>query len=133
MWGFPMIIFFGSAKHAERLGEVCRTYCFDCQKNTPWVVGKLTERMSLFDIPMFPFKRDYFIFCDKCGDDFSLSRKDYKQIDFQMKLHGEICFSEIKSQLFGRIKEKTEIQLHRIEANRASEQAMPAIDKSQTQ
>ena len=66
-----------SDKYAKRLGEVCQTYCADCLEETVWEAGKVSDWIKVFDIPLVPIKQQYFICCSQCGDDFSLTRKEF--------------------------------------------------------
>ena len=129
-----MIVIFGWEKHAERLGEVCQAYCYDCQKKVPWEVGQMTGWVSFFDVPILPFKREYFMFCGVCGDDFALTRSDYKQVDTIMQSTGALDNSELKQQLFHTIEQKqlddkNEIQLRWIKANRASQEHLKELER----
>jgi|GEM_PF-3314865 len=127
-----MIILFGWNKNAERLGEVCTAYCYDCQKEVPWEVGRVTEWVSFFAVPTIPFKREHFIFCGKCGDDFELSKKEFKNVHSIMCHSDAIDHTSVKDALFKTIEqkqlaEKSEIQMRWIKANLAREEHLKTL------
>lgn len=94
---------FGSRKHAEKLGEVCKSYCHDCAEQVAWEVGKVTEWVTFFNHRAIPYKNEYFISCEACGDDFDLSKKDFQQIDATMGRQNSINDTPLKELLFQRI------------------------------
>jgi len=97
---------FNFEKFAENLGEACRCYCYQCQKKTPWNYGKLTEWAKLFKLKTFPLKKEFFIYCEPCGDDFSLESIEFKKIDSIVKSLGSIEDTHVKSDVFEKIHEK---------------------------
>lgn len=94
---------FNFEKFAENLGEVCSCYCYQCQKKTSWHYGKLTEWAKLFSLRTIPFRKEFFIFCEPCGDDFELGDHDFKKIESIVKSLGSIDDTHIKSDLFKKI------------------------------
>ena len=76
-----MIIIFGWEKQAEAIRTAFDNYCFNCQRTTEWVHGVESEWVTFFDIKTFRFKKDNFVVCSGCDDDFDLDKRATKKLD----------------------------------------------------
>lgn len=95
----------GWKTHAQKLGEVCKSYCYDCTQQASWEVAKVTGWITFFNYRAIPLKHEYFIACEACGEDFDLTRRDFKQIKITLRKESSINNSKIKETLFKRIEE----------------------------
>ncbi|MCW8878467.1 MAG: hypothetical protein OQJ89_01860 [Kangiellaceae bacterium] len=94
---------FNFEKFAENLGKVCQCYCYQCSQKTTWKFGKLTEWARLFSFKTIPFRKEYFVFCEPCGDDHELDSYEFKRIESIVKSLGSIDDTNVKEELFNRI------------------------------
>ncbi|WP_196138770.1 hypothetical protein [Aliikangiella sp. G2MR2-5] len=97
---------FNFEKFAQNLGNVCHSYCYQCQCKTTWKFGKLTEWARLFRIKTLPLKKEYFIFCEPCGDDHELDTMEFKKVEKIVKSLGSIDDTHLKESIFKRIHQK---------------------------
>ncbi len=94
---------FNFEKFAENLGEACRCYCYQCRTKTSWHFGKLTQWAKLFRLKTIPFRKEFFIFCEHCGDDFVLESFEFKKVEKIVKSLGSIDDTHVKQSLFKKI------------------------------
>ncbi|WP_168204062.1 hypothetical protein [Aliikangiella coralliicola] len=96
----------GLERDAENMGKVCSSYCHQCKQRTIWEFGRLTQWIKLLSLKAISFKKEYFIFCEKCGDDFELRKSEFKQLEKLINSNQSVSHSQVKNGLFKRIYSK---------------------------
>ena len=129
-----MWIVFGWEKEEVALGEVAAAYCYDCRRNSAWLVSRESEWVTLSAIRVLRFVRKYHLHCTGCSAVFPLTLSEFRTIDRHMRQHESINGTEIHVSLAKRIETeqlagKTPLQLKFIrESMEAQEQYKSAIE-----
>jgi hypothetical protein len=128
-----MWIVFGWEKEQQPLGVVATAYCYDCRRNSEWLVSKESEWVTLSAIRVFRFVLKHRLHCIGCTAVFPLQPAEFRQIDRHMRGHDTIDGTAIHRSLVRRIETeqlagKTPLQLKFIrESMAAQEQYQAAI------
>jgi len=74
-----MLFIFGAGyqTHTNRAYLKAR-YCFHCNNSARWILSKTTTLISLFFIPVIPYKNEYAEYCPVCKQGKKLSRSEYE-------------------------------------------------------
>jgi len=111
-----MWIIFGWEKIETPIGEVGAMHCFDCQRESRWMVWNESEWVTFSAIKVFRFIHKHELQCSGCSTVLPLLASDFKQIDRHMKERGSIERTPIHAALAARIEqqqlaEKTPLQM----------------------
>lgn len=117
-----MWIIFGWQKIETPLGEVGAARCFDCQRDSQWLVWNVSEWVTFSALKVFRFIHKHELQCAGCSTTLSLRAAEFKQIDRHMRSLGSIEGTPIHSALTARIENqqlshKTPQQLKYIKAS----------------
>jgi hypothetical protein len=109
-------IIFGWEKIETPLGEVGAVRCFDCQRDSQWMVWNASEWVTFSAIKVFRFIHKHELQCNGCSTTLELHASEFKQIDHYMRRQGSIEGSPIHAALAARIEQqqlalKTPLQL----------------------
>jgi endogenous inhibitor of DNA gyrase (YacG/DUF329 family) len=74
-----MIIVAGAAPRVEKHPLKTEKHCFHCNNTSRWVLQKTRHFITLFFLPVAPYKTDYLMYCPICGNTVKLSKEDYEQ------------------------------------------------------
>lgn len=72
---FFFIIGFGK-RTKSLLGPGGTHYCRSCGRTVQWQVYKVTKWVTLFFIPVIPYRTEYYLACTDCGEWMPISRRD---------------------------------------------------------
>jgi hypothetical protein len=61
-----MIFILGSDPKLKTIGPTEEHTCPQCGATSFWIMVSITQWVSLFFLPFFPVKREYFELCPKC-------------------------------------------------------------------
>lgn len=129
-----MWIVFGWDKEQQLLGEVATAYCYDCRRDTEWLVSRESEWVTLSAIRVFRFICKHRLHCGGCSAVFALTTSEFNQIDRHMQGRDSINGTDLHASLAKRIEteqlaNKTPLQLKFIrESMEAQKQYQSAID-----
>lgn len=117
-----MWIIFGWQKIETPLGEIGATRCFDCQRDSQWLVWNVSEWVTFSALKVFRFMYKHELQCSGCSTTLSLHSREFKQIDRHMRSLGSIEGTTIHAALAARIEtqqlsRKTPQQLQYIKAS----------------
>jgi len=73
---YTFIIFGWGNTKTKDSGETYPTRCSNCQNDVYYHLIKISKRLTLFFIPVFPYSRDYLLTCPVCGASIELDRND---------------------------------------------------------
>jgi hypothetical protein len=75
-----MIIIAG-AGHPKSEKYITRTvkHCNHCNNAAYWILEKTKYHITLFFLPVAPYKTDYFFYCSICGNSSKLEKNDFEQ------------------------------------------------------
>lgn len=62
-----MIIFGWGKEKATNLGPVAKFLCSNCRNEDFWELQKVSNYVSLYFIPVFPYKTKHYLVCPVCG------------------------------------------------------------------
>ena len=118
-----MFIIFGWLKETKHEKSLLDTYCYHCNNNSTWELCSETEWVTFFDIKTIPFLAKHYIVCDRCHDEFNLSKEITRGVtrlnklsaSKSRKLHDRLVSELEKHQLSN----KTERQLEFIKSIRS--------------
>ena len=80
-----MWIIFGWQKIETPLGEVGATRCFDCQRDSQWLVWNVSEWVTFSALKVFRFIHKHELQCSGCSTTLALHSREFKQIDRHMR------------------------------------------------
>ena len=111
-----MWVIFGWEKIETPLGDVGAVRCFDCQRDSQWMVWNESEWVTFSAIKVFRFIHKHELQCNGCSTTLALHTSEFKQIDRHMRTKGSIEGTSIHSALASRIEQlqlaqKTPLQL----------------------
>jgi hypothetical protein len=120
-----MWIIFGWKKIETPLGEIGATRCFDCQRDSQWLVWNVAEWVTFSELKVFRFVHKHELQCGGCATTLSLRRAEFRQIDRYMRQQGSIEGTQIHAALSVRIETqqlatKTPLQLQFIRSSMAA-------------
>ena len=55
------------------------THCPRCNNTTQWVLQKTRHFITLFFLPVAPYKTDYLMYCPVCGHTEVLTKEEFEQ------------------------------------------------------
>jgi hypothetical protein len=128
-----MWIVFGWDKEQKVLGEVATAYCYDCRRESEWLVSRESEWVTLSAIRVFRFVCKHRLHCGGCTAVFPLTNVEFREIDRHMRRHDSINGTALHVCLTKRIEteqlaSKTPLQLKFIrESMEAQKQYESAI------
>lgn len=73
-----MIFILGADQKADDKQEQHTTYCSRCHNQTRWTKSKVTRRVTLFFLPVLPYKTEYFRYCPVCRNAEEISAAQYE-------------------------------------------------------
>jgi hypothetical protein len=133
-----VFIIFGWEKIEKPLGEVRAVQCFDCQRESPWMVWNTSEWVTFSAIKVLRFINRHDLRCTTCSSTLALQPSEFKQIDRHMRTADSIAGTPIHSALAARVEQqqlaqKTPLQLKFIretmKAKREYEERMAAVSR----
>jgi len=76
-----MIIIAG-AEHPRTVKyiSISPKHCFHCHNDSYWIFEKTTYFISLFFVPVAPYRREYLNYCGICGKTLKLTREDFERM-----------------------------------------------------
>jgi hypothetical protein len=133
-----MWIIFGWEKQEKVLGEIGAGYCFDCRRESAWVVWSESEWVTLSAIRVFRFIHKHHLQCVGCTAMFPLHSSEFKEIDRHMRQHDSINGTQIHTALAKRIEteqlaSKTPLQLKFIRESMKAEEEYKASIRAQNE
>lgn len=73
-----MIIIAGAGHTSSEKFVVKETkHCFHCNNTSQWLLQKTRYYISLFFIPVVPYKTSYDLFCPICGNSVKLDKESF--------------------------------------------------------
>ncbi|WP_153067200.1 hypothetical protein [Steroidobacter cummioxidans] len=129
-----MWIVFGWDKEQKVLGEVATAYCYDCRRESEWLVSRESEWVTFSAIRVFRFICKHRLHCGGCTAVFPLTNAEFKEIDSHMRRNDSINGTDLHADLVERIEteqlaNKTPLQLKFIrESMEAQRQYQSAIE-----
>lgn len=54
-------------------------HCFHCNNDTYWILEKTRYYISLFFLPVIPFKTEYLYYCPICGNSEKLGKEEFER------------------------------------------------------
>ena len=77
-----MLVIFGiNDKVENEQQQKTVSHCFHCNNDSRWILSKVTSKVSLFFIPLIPYKTEYFIYCPICKEGLKI-----EEVEFEKKL-----------------------------------------------
>ncbi len=55
-------------------------YCFNCNNTSKWILQKSKHFLTLFFLPVAPYKTEYMLFCPICGNSIKLEKTGYEKM-----------------------------------------------------
>jgi hypothetical protein len=74
-----MIIIAGAGPRTEKYLLKSPKHCFRCNNSTRWVLQKTKHFVTLFFLPVVPYKTDYLMYCPICGHTEVLTKEEFEQ------------------------------------------------------
>ncbi len=74
-----MIIIAGAGPRSEKHLMKAEKHCFRCNNTGRWVLQKRRHFITLFFLPVVPYKTEYLMYCPICGNSVELSKEEYEQ------------------------------------------------------
>ena len=75
-----MIIIAGAGhKKSEKYLLKADKHCFHCNNTSKWILQKTRHFITLFFLPIAPYKTKYLFYCPICGNSIELDKEDYEQ------------------------------------------------------
>jgi len=75
-----MIFIFGAGhKSNEEYRLHLVSHCNNCNNDSKWMIGKVTHKVSLFFVPLVPYKFEYITYCPICKHGYKISKEDFEQ------------------------------------------------------
>ena len=76
-----MIIIAG-AGHANREKYLIKEdkHCFHCNNSSKWILQKIKYFITLFFLPVVPYKTTFELFCPICGNSVKLEKETFNQM-----------------------------------------------------
>lgn len=75
-----MIIFGWGRQTIKQIGVVFKQLCGHCNNEEYWVLTRMMTWFTLFFIPVFPYKIEYFLSCPICKYGFTLNHDQVNEI-----------------------------------------------------
>lgn len=124
-----MIIFGWGHKTLKRFGPVRKISCSNCKNESSWHLQKLTSWITLFFMPIIPYRGDYLLVCPVCRKCLELEKEEFKTIKGLMKKKDNVISEQdlietdnIVMEAGGIIRTETQInfirQMKELESNR---------------
>ena len=82
-----MIIIAG-AGHTKSEKHLLKTdkHCFHCNNVSKWILQKTKHFITLFFLPVVPYKTEYLLYCQICGNTIKFDKDEYERmIKFETK------------------------------------------------
>lgn len=78
-----MFLIFGVGdKKAEEFQVAKTEHCFHCNNARQWTATKVTEHISLFFLPVFPYKSTYWYTCPICNQGRKITKEEFERMKF---------------------------------------------------
>jgi len=75
---YPMIFIAGTQPKTEQYQSLQVRHCTRCHNDSQWILQKNQQFVSLFFMPVVPFKTEYVYYCPICGNAEALDRKTFE-------------------------------------------------------
>jgi hypothetical protein len=66
----------GQTKSEKYISKNTR-HCYHCNNESFWIYEKTKHYVSLFFVPVAPYKTEYLVYCGICGSTEVLSKEDF--------------------------------------------------------
>ncbi len=74
-----MIFIAGAGPRTERYISHKSEYCFRCGNTNRWILQKTRYFITLFFLPVVPFKTEYTYSCPVCGNTIALTEEEFNE------------------------------------------------------
>ncbi len=74
-----MIVLFGRGRKTREIARSGRRRCPHCGNRVPFILHELQDKFNLFLIPVFTYRKQYFLGCSICNAGFELSEADKEE------------------------------------------------------
>lgn len=54
-------------------------HCMHCNNDAYWILEKIKYHITLFFLPVAPYKTEYLFYCSICGNTTNLEKDDFEQ------------------------------------------------------
>ncbi len=72
-----MFIIAGSSSSNKEYSSLSLTHCYHCNNDVKMRYLKRTDSISLFFLPVFPYKKGFYKVCPICRDGVEISEADF--------------------------------------------------------
>lgn len=55
-------------------------HCFHCNNTSQWILQRTKHFITLFFLPVAPYKTAYTLYCPICGNSVKLDKENYEQM-----------------------------------------------------
>lgn len=74
-----MIIIAGAGHpKSEKFVSMNTRHCSHCNNDSLWILEKIRYHITLFFLPVAPYKTDYLFYCSICGNTIKLSKSEFE-------------------------------------------------------
>ena len=73
-----MIIIAGTHPKTEKYQSLQVKHCDRCHNDTQWILQKNQHFVSLFFLPVLPYKTEYLYYCPICGNTQHLDKETFE-------------------------------------------------------
>ena len=74
-----MIIVAGAGPRTEKYRANKPEYCYHCGNTSRWILQKTRYFVTLFFLPVVPFKTEYSYSCPVCGNTIALTKEEFEE------------------------------------------------------
>ncbi len=74
-----MIVIAGAGPKMEKFKSTKTEHCYHCRNNSRWILQKTRYFITLFFLPVVPFRTEYLYYCPICGYSKTLTKKEFEQ------------------------------------------------------
>ena len=76
-----MFFIFGFGDKQNKHHQVSKTeHCYHCNNTSRWIATKTSDHFSLFFLPLFPYKTNYFYHCPICNHGREITDEQFEQL-----------------------------------------------------
>ncbi len=72
-----MIFIAGAEPKTEKYRLSKTEFCHRCHNQSHWILQKSRYFITLFFLPVIPFKTDYLYYCSICGNQIILNKEEF--------------------------------------------------------
>ena len=78
-----MFIIFGAGENIKEQFSLAKSdHCFHCNNTTRWTATKVQKHISLFFMPVLPYKTKYYIACPICNKGQEVSEQEFERLRY---------------------------------------------------